>query len=404
MQHNARDPNRDHERGRIYRVTYTGRPLVKPARIAGAGIPELLENLKLPEYRSRYRTRRELRGRPAAEVIPAVKAWAAKLDKTDPLYDRHLCEALWATWSQNRPDSGLLLACLNARSHQARAAATRVLRYTTHQIPNAVALLRQAANDPHGRVRLEAIVAASWLDNADGARIVLDALRHPFDKWMSPVTRQILETTLKDDVAGLIASDPQVLASNPNAREYLAGKLKLEAAPPAADQREYGPTRALSVAEAKVYARGKEVFNRDAHCATCHQASGSGTPGVYPPLNVPGNPWLTDDERLIKVVLKGLWGPLELGGQRLGPTNGVPPMLGFAGMLDDEETAAVLSYVRQSFGNNLPLIRPEQVARVRAATSERADFYMVEEIMKEHPIPGWEKWGRMARPKDDIYE
>jgi len=404
MQHNARDPNRDHERGRIYRVTYPSRPLVKPAKIAGASVPELLENLKLPEYRSRYRTRRELRGRPAAEVIPAVKAWAAKLDKTDPLYERHLCEAMWATWAQNKPDSGLLLACLNARSHQARAAAAQVLRYTTHQLPNAVALLRQAANDPHGRVRLTAIVAASWLDNQDGARIVLDALRHPFDNWMSPVTKQILETTLKDDVAALAKAEPQAIAGNPNAQAYLAGTFKLGDAPPAADQREYGPTRPLNAAESKLYALGKEVFHRDAHCATCHQPAGTGTPGVYPPLNVPGNPWLADDERLIKVVLKGLWGPLDINGQRLSPTNGVPPMVGFAGMLNDEEVAGVLSYVRQSFGNNLPLITPTQVAKIREQTKDRADFYMVEEIMQEHPIPGWENWGRMARPKDNIYE
>ena len=49
MQHSARDPNRDHEHGRIYRVTYPSRPLVEPAKIDGASIPQLLENLKLPE-------------------------------------------------------------------------------------------------------------------------------------------------------------------------------------------------------------------------------------------------------------------------------------------------------------------------------------------------------------------
>jgi mono/diheme cytochrome c family protein/glucose/arabinose dehydrogenase len=404
MQHNARDPKRDHEHGRIYRVTYPARPLVKPAKVAGATIPELLENLKSPEYRTRYRTRRELRGRPAREVIPAAKAWAARLDPADPLHDRHLCEAMWATWAQNRPDAGLILAALNARSPQARAAAAQVLRYTAHQLPNGVALLRQAANDPHGRVRLTALVAASWLDNADGARVILEALRHPFDKWMSPVAKQILETTLKDDVAALVAAEPALLAENPQARAYLAGELRLDAAPPAADQRAYGPTRPLTAAEAKVYALGKEVFHRDAHCATCHQPAGTGTPGIYPPLNVPDNPWLAQDDRLIKVALKGLWGPLDIAGRRFAPTNGVPPMIGFAGLLTDEEIAAVLSYVRQSFGNELPFITPAQVAQVRAATKARADFYMVEELMREHPIPGWETWGRMARPKDNVFE
>ena len=63
MQHSARDPNRDHSHGRVYRITYPALPLVKPAKIAGATIPEPLENLKLPEYRSRYCSQRELRGR-----------------------------------------------------------------------------------------------------------------------------------------------------------------------------------------------------------------------------------------------------------------------------------------------------------------------------------------------------
>ncbi|MEP1085424.1 MAG: PVC-type heme-binding CxxCH protein, partial [Algoriphagus sp.] len=98
MQHNARDPLRDHQHGRIYRITYPSRPLVTPAKIDGASIPTLLENLKLPEYRSRYRTRRELRGRDKAEVAAAVADWASKLDKTDPRYEHHLLEALWVSW------------------------------------------------------------------------------------------------------------------------------------------------------------------------------------------------------------------------------------------------------------------------------------------------------------------
>ena len=404
MQHNARDPKRDHDHGRIYRVTYPSRPLVKPAKVAGADLPELLENLKSPEYRTRYRTRRELRGRPASQVIPAVKAWAKKLDRKDPLYERHLCEALWATWAQNKPDAGLLRAALNARSHQARAAAAHVLRYTAHQIPGSQDLFRQAVNDPHGRVRLEAIVGASWLPGDQGARIVLEGLRHPLDKWMSPVTRQILENTFKTPVAALAKSGAGAFADNPNARAYLAGDFKIGAAPPSADQVAYGPTRTLGAAEKRLYDLGKQVFHRDAHCATCHQPNGAGVAGIYPPLNVAGNPWLADDERLIKVVLKGLWGPLELGGQRFGPKNGVPPMLGFGGMINDEEAAGVLTYVRQSFGNNLPAVTPERVAQVRAKTEKRSDFYMVEEILKEHPIPGWEKWGKMARPAGDIYE
>jgi hypothetical protein len=69
MQHNARDPLRDHAHGRIYRITYPERPLLEPARVHDASIEELFENLKLHESRTRERTRLELRGREAGQVL-----------------------------------------------------------------------------------------------------------------------------------------------------------------------------------------------------------------------------------------------------------------------------------------------------------------------------------------------
>jgi mono/diheme cytochrome c family protein/glucose/arabinose dehydrogenase len=384
MQHNARDPNRDRNHGRIYRITHTERPLVAPARIAGAPIAELLENLKLPEYRTRYRTRRELRGRPAAEVIPAVKAWAAALDPKHADYEHHLCEALWVTWAQNQPDIDLLRRCLTAQRQEARAAAVSVIRFAPGKIANAPQLLMQAARDGHGRVRLEAIVAASWLDHADGARIVLDALKLPLDRWMAPVTKHILEYTLKDDIEALQRAGSLALEDNPNARDYLAGRLDIAPARPSAEEKAYGPARDLAAAEREIYQLGKEIYLRDGHCATCHQADGQGLPNIYPTLA--GSEWIDDDERLIKITLKGLWGDIVVKGQKFETSKGVPPMMGFGGMLNDAEIAAVLSYVRQSFGNNGPFITPQAVAKAREATKDRVNFYMVDEILKEHPI------------------
>jgi mono/diheme cytochrome c family protein/glucose/arabinose dehydrogenase len=394
MQHSARDPNRDSTHGRIYRVTYPARPLVQPAQIAGASIDALLENLKQPEYRTRYRTRRELRGHPAAQVLPAVRRWASSLDPADPGHDRHLCEALWATWSQNQVDATILEQCLAAKTYQARAAAVHVLRYAHREIPNSTDLLMQAANDPHPRVRLEAIVSASWMDNPEGARIALETLHHPFDRWMGPVFDMVMKTTLSDDVKALESSGNLNLASNPNARDYLDGKLTFAVGDTSDEKKSYGPTGELGKAETAAYALGREVFLRDGHCSTCHQPNGQGMKGIYPPLTT--NPWLTgNDERLIKFVLKGLWGSFEIGNQLFDPAKGVPPMPGF-GFLNNEEVAAVLNYIRNSFGNETPFITPEQVARVREQIRDRQDFYTVEEIMTEHPIPGWEKWAKGA--------
>ena len=81
MQHNLRDTSRDHEHGRIYRVTYSGRPLLKPAAIAGEPIDRLLDLLKEPEDRVRYRAKIELSGRNSNDVLSALNTWISRLDK-----------------------------------------------------------------------------------------------------------------------------------------------------------------------------------------------------------------------------------------------------------------------------------------------------------------------------------
>ncbi len=356
MQHNARDPLRDHDHGRIYRITYPSRPLVKPAHIAGAPIATLLENLKLPEYRSRYRTRRELRAHPNDKVLPALKSWVAALDSQDPRHEHHLTEALWVTWGANEVDADLLRRMLQAGDFHARAAAVRVLRYNTHRIPDHPDLLYKAAADPHGRVRLEAVIAGSWLDNPVGKKIVEIAGSQPLDEWSTNAVR-----TAKDRLAGVaeIVEDEHP-------------------APP--------PPSHLSGEEKKQFLLGHEVYSREGHCITCHQPDGKGLDPTWPPLA--GTPWVTgDEERLIKITLHGLMGPMEVNGKNYA---GDVPMTPFAGMLDDKEIAAVLTYVRNSFGNTASAVLPETVAKVRAATKDKVPFYTPEELLKEHPMPGGE--------------
>jgi hypothetical protein len=67
-------------------------------------------------------------------------------------------------------------------------------------------------------------------------------------------------------------------------------------------------------------------------------------------------------------------------------TTGQPVMTPLGQMLNDEELAAVLTYVRQSFGNNLPAIKPAQVKKVRAATAARTAPYTPDELIKDHPL------------------
>jgi mono/diheme cytochrome c family protein/glucose/arabinose dehydrogenase len=350
MQHNARDPLRDHVHGRIYRVTYPSRPLVKPAKVAGASIDELLDNLKLPEFRTRYRTRRELRGRKASEVLPRLTTWVANLDKNDPKYEHHLLEALWVSWGLNQVDQTLLRQLLQAKDYRARAAAVRVLRYTGHQVADQADLLMQAAKDEHGRVRLEALVAASWLDKEKGLPIVTEAGKKPLDEWMEHAH----ETALA----------------------HLNGKSVEEKKEEAVSTHLKGPERDLFV-------KGKAIYAKEGFCITCHQPDGTGlSASGFPPLA--GTKWVTgNDERLIKLVLNGLHGPITVLGKEYG---GQVPMTPFGGMLKDEEVAAVLTYVRNSFGNKASAISPGKVKEVRTATKDKTGFYSPAELLKQHPL------------------
>ena len=105
------------------------RPLLEPAKIAGATVPELLDLLKSYEDRVRYRARRELRERPEQEVLSALEKWVASLDKSDPEYWRQMLEALWLHQSLDEVDVSLLKQLLTCPEPRARAAATRVLCY-----------------------------------------------------------------------------------------------------------------------------------------------------------------------------------------------------------------------------------------------------------------------------------
>ena len=351
MQHNARDPHRDHVHGRVYRITYPSRPLVKPANIDGASITELLANLTLPEYRTRYRTRRELRGHDADTVATATKKWAQSLDKKDPDYERHQLEALWVLWGVNKVDQTLVTNLLKAKDHKVRAAAARVVRYNLDKLSNAQELLELAAGDEHGRVRLEAINTANWLDKASGVAILEIAKTKPIDKWI----KQSYDNANYDLTGAKIA----VVKDTEAIRWKKAGMKRDEIA---------------------FMKNGREIYHREAHCATCHQDDGKGLPAAgFPPIN--GSKWATQDpDRLIKLSLKGLMGEIEVKGKKF---NGA--MTPFEGLLNDEELASVLTYVRKSFGNNASAISTEQVKKVRAAEIKRIGLYTGEELLKAHP-------------------
>ena len=113
-----------------------------------------------------------------------------------------------------------------------------------------------------------------------------------------------------------------------------------------------------ATAEAGPKERGKKVYM--ANCATCHQATGQGVAGQYPPLA--GSEYVTGStKRLGMIILKGLEGPLTVKGQQYGSAVMQP----WEKTLTDAKIADVMTYIRQEWGNTASAVAPEGVAALR---------------------------------------
>lgn len=178
LQHNLRDPSRDHSHGRIWRVTYKNNPLVEPAKIAGEPVKDLLGLLKTYEDRTRYRVRREIAARSANDVLPVLSNWIVELQREEKANLHQLLEALWIQQTFDEVDPDLLRMLLNADDYRARAAAVRVLSFSLHRLENPLDLLEPRVRDAHPRVRLEAVRALSFLEGDEAVELALGVLEN----------------------------------------------------------------------------------------------------------------------------------------------------------------------------------------------------------------------------------
>ncbi len=138
-----------------------------------------------------------------------------------------------------------------------------------------------------------------------------------------------------------------------------------------------GPAvKPLTAAEQTLFAEGAVVYEA---CAVCHGQFGEGVPGLAPQLA--DSPWVTGrDDHLVRILVHGLQGPLVVAGQRWNDT--MPPPEDQVS--DDRSVAAVLTYIRRSWGHAGDAVSMETVKRVRALHAERSDPWTVDEL-KEIP-------------------
>jgi mono/diheme cytochrome c family protein len=122
------------------------------------------------------------------------------------------------------------------------------------------------------------------------------------------------------------------------------------------------------------YEKGRRIYR--ANCAACHQESGLGVSGQFPPLA--GSDWVLTEgpNRIIKLVLNGISGPIKVNGQTY---NNV--MVPWRDTLKDEDIAAVVTYIRSEWGNKASDVKPEQVAKIREATRDKVGSWTADALL-----------------------
>ncbi len=180
-----RDPRRDHVHGRIWRVSYKGRPVVKRPQLVDASVPELLDHLKSPEDWTRERARLVLKSRGAEQVIPFLVEWLARLDPKDADTEQLRLEGLWVSQSLRAFNRELLESVLVAADPRVRAAGIRVIQEWQSQLPDRLELLSRGVADVHPRVRLESVRALGNLRDASSVAIAMRALDSQVDRFLN---------------------------------------------------------------------------------------------------------------------------------------------------------------------------------------------------------------------------
>lgn len=220
-----------------------------------------------------------------------------------------------------------------------------------------------AARNAHRVERLLSLVAALPSDRAASKVALLNGLAG------TPVVTAHRPMKLAAEPASLAKLQG---ASGSSLKSALAKVMPLLTWPgkPGADET---PVTPLSAAQQKQFDMGKVLFTGT--CAACHQVHGLGLEGQAPPLV--DSEWVNGSvERLARIAINGVRGPLQVGNVRYGLD--MPAW----GVLNDEQLAAIFTYIRREWGHTAAPVDTESVAKVRAAIRDRQDAWTQPELLK----------------------
>lgn len=341
---------------------------------------------------------------------PKVRAAAVRTGQTllgtaaESAYVSQLIEMVEERSAHVRVQAMLTLGELD-ESAKAEAAMARLLaRHAGNRYMRHAALSGLSGREPHFTRTL--LREADWAEPNSGRRAVLENLgaavfRGRDAKELTAFLKMIAERPGESRwqqaalLAGLVNAEkkpkPVEMDETPEAfdklaeiedeaiRRHLKRLRSLLKTPNGDDDPEMdkdSEPAPLTEGQKKQYATGEALYK--AVCMACHQADGKGQPGVAPSLI--GTPWVVgSEERLTRIVLDGLQGPITVGDERW---NLVMPGHRQNPILSDERIAAILTYIRRTWGNEASPVATETVERIRKATEDREKPWTVKGLKR----------------------
>jgi putative heme-binding domain-containing protein len=216
-----REPRRDHDHGRIWRITYKGRPLVKATALEGSNPARWLDQLRSPERWVREQARRLLFSAPSSEVIASADAWLEKDQAGNAPVSPHLLGeiiGIYAAHQEVRP--ALLRRLLESPEPRARAVGTRMIGRWADRLPNPLGLLRTMVVDDSALVRMEAIVSASYVRSSAAVGVVTLAPDRPRDRFIDYALTQAVRALKPEWYPALLRGDLE-LESRPDRLRFV---------------------------------------------------------------------------------------------------------------------------------------------------------------------------------------
>lgn len=341
----CKELDKNKEKGRIYRLVHEGYKPGPSPRLLDKPTRDLLYYLEHPNGWWRDTAQKLIVLRGDSFVVPALKRMAlggrtfleTLLFRKAPPSPLARIHALWTLDGLNAMEEDILLHAFEDEDPQVRKTAVWISeRYLKKDDPRMIRNLRPLVKDTSADVRIQ--------------------LSLSLRRSTLPEARDMIRELLDNDPTGGVLAASWEKYQEAERKKSLNNKIA-----------------GMSDPEKNLILRGAAIFKE--FCSTCHGADGRGiTAGksmIAPPLA--GEPRVSGEkEALIKILLHGLSGPI--GGKQYPDV--MPPV----GHQNDEWIASVLSYIRNDLGNQAPVVKPEEVNKVRAVTSGRKQPWTWQEL------------------------